>query len=256
MYRRILLISLSLMLTSCAAGSLSESRLDSRIREALAAEIQKPSFRKDCYAYYTDPSVGRIDATRTSNTFMYDGTVFTMNLRISEIISRRYYTPEETSVSSHENADIYRSGTYIDLNGQEYPYEITGTMNGERMYLEAVTQFMEFTSVCDPADVPEIAAAMLKTARTVEIDEDEILAAYTSKKSISYTGETVTLFENVPPESGTIEELFIDTNIAGDTTEEMPEQQEEEIPDFSEEEPLSDGKIMPEGSDVTEGEMP
>ncbi len=218
--KTLLSILILFLLCGCntSVGSI-DILLDRYLNDALTSELQEPSFIKECYRYYTDPSVGRISATRTSNTFMKEGHLFVMNLRVGSVISRRYYGSESSEAEPlRADAEIVRKeGTYIDYSGAEYGYLITASRLDEGVILRARTQFMDFAAVCGENDIGLIAGEMLKIARTVSIDEDQILSAYSTREAISYTGETVTLFENIAPENGMIEELFIDANTAGDT---------------------------------------
>ena len=77
---------------------------------------------------------------------------------------------------------------------------------------------MDFCSVCDLFSTADIAREMLLVARSVRISREEILKDFTILESIAYEGEKIKLFDDMAPESGAIEELFIDNNTAGDGT--------------------------------------
>jgi hypothetical protein len=64
---------------------------------------------------------------------------------------------------------------------------------------------------------------MLRIARTVTVNTNAVLAAYSRRETITYHARKVELFTNIAPESGEISELFSDRYSAGSTGgNEMP----------------------------------
>ena len=239
MMRRILISALiTVLLCGCTArGSDFRMLVDQKLSDALSCGLQQPSFMKDSYAYYVSPYIGRIDATATSNTFSYNGTQFVMNLRVPDIINRKYYSGGSDVLMpvSAGRSLLESSGQYEDYLGIRQPYSVRVSGLDTGVLVETRTAYMDFSSVCRKEDAPDLIGEILKIARTVKPEEEQILSLYSTRESISFTGETITLFENIAPENGSIEELFIEANSAGEKVDHLiddePAEDDYGIPD-------------------------
>ena len=237
--RRILIAAMTaVMLCGCTMrGSDFNVLVDQKISEALSCGLQQPSFMKDSYAYYVSPYIGRIDATATSNTFSYSGTQFVMNLRVPDIINRKYYAQGSDALMpvAAGRRMLERSGQYEDYLGAKLAYSVRVSDLSGSVLTEVRTAYMDFSSVCRKEDAPDLICEMLKIARTVKPEEEQILSLYSTRESISFTGETITLFENIAPENGSIEELFVEANSAGERVDHLiddePGEDDYDIPD-------------------------
>jgi hypothetical protein len=168
-----------------------------------------------------EPSVGRIASNEVSNLFMYDNVRFVMNLNVSGIINRKYYEDVVPEMSGNipEDAVIASSvGEYRDFEDQVHEYSLRICKLNDQNFVFLRTGYMDFYSVTDQVNViPDICGKMLQIAKSVKVNQDVILSAYSKKESIAYEGKTVKLFEDISPENGMIEELFVSGNSAGNS---------------------------------------
>ena len=214
------------------------ARLDAKTEEVLQAPVQPANNRKLFYSYYADPSVGRISSTATGNVFSCDGITFVMNLDAGRIVNEKYY-PDASDTCSHQiTGDIAaeKKGIMTDRSGNEKEYHIVITRISETDYLVSLRAAdMSFSAVTGEADAPSAAAAMLKIARSVTVDHNEVMAAYSSREGIDYLGTPVELFEETAPENGSIEELLVgyDGRSAQPAQEENQESEQENNSDES-----------------------
>lgn len=224
-----------LMLNGCAKISAGiQPRLDAACAEAVSHPLSSANNRKKYYSYYLEPSIGRITSTETGNEFLIGSERFVMNLDVAAIINEKYY-PEETV--SH---DLALSGTVIAsassslicADGSEMPYSVVIEKTGEDDCLIHVTAgYMSFEGFASQASAPAVAGEMLKISRSVIVDKQEVLAAFTTMEGIDYVGTPVELFEDKAPENGSIEELLVDYDGRPRSTQEAETSEEERPPE-------------------------
>lgn len=211
--KRLISILLCMMITGCTkiSGSL-QSRIEEQIAAAANAPIMPANNRKTFYSYYLDPSLGRISSTDTGNVFSLDGVSFVMNLDVAKIVNEKYYPDQSVDHASPAKGETaaFAEGTVYDAYGNELNYQITVSECGAGLYLlNGECGYMHFESVCDQNKAPAIAARMITISRSAEIQPSEVLAVYTRREGIDYTGTPVELFEDKAPENGSIEELLV-----------------------------------------------
>ena len=202
------------LLAGCAApsGSLSAS-LEQRVDEAAAQTVSVSNNRKQFYSYYIDPSIGKVSSTSTGNVFSCDGSLFVMNLDVPGIINAKYYPDAAASEVDLSFAEVMaeKEGTCTDASGNEIPYSVTVSKLDTGQFITVVRcNHVMLYGICDEAYVPNLAARMLVISRTVTVNTEEVLLAYSKQEKIDYIGTPVQLFEEIPPENGSIQELLTD----------------------------------------------
>lgn len=214
--RNIMLCLVLVLTAGCTAAETdAQSALQRKLAEAESGTVPAPTFHKDYYAYYAEPSVGRISATATGNVFMYDGCFIVMNLDIPSILKEEGTETKTVRFSGGTEA-ASAEGVFTDSSGAEHPYAVRISMLDDRHYVFLQTDVMQFYAVCDLTAAPTLAAEMLKIARSVTIEKTAIATAFRSSDGIFYAGETIELFDSITPENGSIEELFPDPVVPDD----------------------------------------
>ncbi len=246
--KKIAVCMMTILLAGCARY---EGTLSARLNEKLAAvqelEAQRPAYNHAYYKYYVEPSVGRISTDITSNVFSYNGTQFVMNLNVPGIISDAYYKDAPVVQSGLKLTEEAASaeGNFRDAEGREHPFHTVLYNVDPYIIVLMSTDRLEFYSVCTPGEAPDIAAEMLRTARNVTINEEEVRTAFSNQQVIEYRKKKLELFQYIAPENGVIDELFVDYNtslgqtyewnsISGDEIN-VPAQEETAAPETPEE---------------------
>ncbi len=178
----------------------------------------------------------------TSNVFSFEGVKFVMNLKADEIINRKFYKESGEDVSDALKGGqriAYQTGSYTDYEGKEHPFETGIYLLDGICFTVMDTDCMEFLSSGNHVQAVQTAAEMLKIARTVQVDENDVITAFSSRQTIVNNRKKLELFQNIAPESGMIQELFENeeylktgNEIFGDnydTTLNTPEPEPEEI---------------------------
>ncbi|MBR3365150.1 MAG: hypothetical protein IKG53_09795 [Solobacterium sp.] len=210
--RIFMILALAAMsISGCARSEINmHAALERALKEAEEVTVPPASYQKEFYAYYAQPCIGRISATRTGNVFAYEGQFFVMNLDVPTIL--REDSTELTALAfSGGTEEASASGTFTDRQGNPHPYQVRISTLGERHFVCLQTDTMQFYGVCLINSAPLMAGEMLKIGRSVTIEKNAIAAYFKSSSGIYYTGETIELFDSITPENGSIEELFPDT---------------------------------------------
>ncbi|SJZ86926.1 hypothetical protein [Anaerorhabdus furcosa] len=219
--KRFCLILVACLLFGCAQSTQPlEERIQSEFEFVNTLKTVDGDNRKDFYSYYIEPSVGRVSSNPSNNIFLKDGVQFVMNLNVSKIISEKYYTDALTGndVATKDNLLFEIEGQYDDslLNSYDYRCQVYQYENMYMLLLE--TQYMNFYTVANANQLPTIAGEMLKIARTIRVNQEEIISAYSSKEAIQYKKEALNLFEVAVPENGRVDEMITDKTNTGDST--------------------------------------
>ncbi len=199
------------MLCGCRqkVGDIQQS-LDQSLTRVLSYEPGYPNYNKDYYSYYIEPSIGRLEADTTSNLFVLDGVRFLMNVNVSAIVNEKYYRSASSEDAPLANMQVIAqaSGEYEDFLHDKYPFAVWLRRVDGYVTIALNAGYMEFSALTDDAHAVELASAMLEVARSVKVNKNKVLTDYAISETIDYKGKQVALFENVAPESGTLEELF------------------------------------------------
>lgn len=202
---------LAFSLCGCATVN---ADIDTRLGETLAnvqsEATKKPSYNHILYSYYSNPSIGKIYETRTSNTFTYNGNKFIMTLNASSIMTEAYYSDEENEVTvNEENLITSLSGEYTDYENTTKTYTCAIYQAGDYYFTEFLTDTMLFYGFSDnDLSATDLAGEMLRIARTVSVDEEEIYTLYSNRQEVTYSRKKLELFQEIAPEEGAIDELL------------------------------------------------
>ena len=204
----ILLVTL-LCLTGCTKiDNGFSSELANKINTTLNEEASAPYYSHGYYSYNIEANIGRIDSSKTSNTFSYNGTKFIMNLNIPSILGL-----DTSNEILNSDSIIYETnGSYNDFEENSHNYTLKCYSISDDIVLYVNTDTVSFYSVCSKNEASSICSIMLDIARSVKINEEKIKNDYSSHDTISYQTEELELFKNIVPESGAVDELFETTS--------------------------------------------
>lgn len=224
-----------LMLCGCSANP---AGLQNSLNQKIKKVIQQPAMciadnHKTLFSYYAEPSVGRIESTMTSNVFLIDNTEVVMNLDISSVINTKYYPDVLTEPKANGDEIVFISGQMGACDGNQYDYSVSVyLLNNGKYYVDVQTHYVNFYSAVDYVMIDDIVIHMLKIARSVEVNELEVIIYYSSKPADEHQREQVDLFQQEIAESGRLDELLggvdaghfeEDEPVVDDPVEDMPD---------------------------------
>lgn len=230
-----LLISMAVMASGCTVYHTIDLQkvLSERLVTRMEGDADAPNRNKPYYSYYIQPSVGQLESDQTGSLLTYQGNEFLMNLNISAVINDKYYDSKDSDSFGLNDSSVAASvtGTYTDVNNDSHDFIVNiYHADKEESYITVFrSETVEFYSVSDALKAADLAGEMLRIARSVEINQDEIIDHYSNKESISFTGRKIQLFDSIAPESGRVEELFGENDTVGESENQPDEQTHKKI---------------------------
>lgn len=211
--RKIVIILLALLLCGCS----TYIDLDASLDEAFSKEHNTLNIRDNCavtyYNYYLPSDMVEYDYKDNILLLGYKDSNIIMNLNIPSIINEQYYTDYVAKDEGFFDEDklIYsHTGTYSDIRNREFDYFYRLYQYDGRYLMHLMSRTVNIYSSCNKYDVVPISSKMLLLARTIKVDEDDVITDYSAKEVIDYEKKQVNLFDLVVPVNGKVEELLID----------------------------------------------
>lgn len=213
MKRSILFICLLVVLSACAYKDDEQSALKS----ALSIEIDKINVRENnsltFYSYYVPSDMAVLDQKGNIAIMEYDGDKIVMNLNIASIINKEYYEENKLNDDGFFDDDklIYEhEGKYLSSHDHLIDYFFKAYGYDGQYLLHLMSENINMYASCDIYNLKPVAEKMLFVAKTIDVDEDDVVSEYSSKEVIDYQKKQVNLFDLVVPENGKLEELLLD----------------------------------------------
>lgn len=203
-----------LFLTGCASitSSSLQERLDVQVEKAEKAELSKPDHKKKYYSYYLPSDMGRYESSETGNVLSYNEVKILMSLNVSGIINKSLYPREaETGFSlREENGVAERKGLYTDENNIGHSYRLVVYDLADTSTICMISDTVIMYANCNDINADKVAGRMIQLARTISVNETDLVSDYSNRISEISRSEKVEMFESTAPENGRIEELFED----------------------------------------------
>jgi len=204
-----------LLLSGCRVDNKSVLELiDGTIDEAILLSMPKTvNMNKKLMSYYLQPSIGKMESSQTNSVFkMYDNLVV-LNIDVAAVISKKYYTTVQLNnlrqLDAFENLVFEKEGSFPTATNivRNYRYRLYQVSNKEYGILLQTSNLI-CVALVPIGDVLNVTTDMFLLVRSVRVDEDAVVSAYSQKELINYEKETLDLFDKLYPDEG----LLIDLN--------------------------------------------
>lgn len=216
MSRRPLLLSLSVLIGFMVSGCVVQAndfsmRMDASLKEAQTQELnQYISHDGVLFDYYLPVSIGKKTSTMTSILMQDQNQLILMTLDVVSIMNTTLENQNFALLANSSELFQY-SSTTTNLKGFDLPYTVeVKTVDSKRVLLSLKTPTVILSSILPLASAPEIAYDMVRIARSIVVDKAGVVANFSNKEVIQYQKETLDMFTQLAPESGTVIDM-IDT---------------------------------------------
>lgn len=169
---------------------------------------------KNLYSYYLPPSIGRKTSTPTSTILSDENINILMNLDVIGIISDSYYKTTASTgsfksmLASTDNLITFDSAM-TNSAGTKLTYRVSILyVNSKMILLTLEGGYFIFTAITPISLSQEILYDMIKIARSCTVDSPAVLLAFSTRETIDYKKETLDMFSQIAPESGTILDMI------------------------------------------------
>lgn len=204
-------LMITTLLTGCvSANETIEKRIDDAISSALTLQVDHTNYSNTYYAYYLQPSIGRFYSHKISNIFGYRDIKFILNLNLSQIINEKFYPDSKEDYITLDSFPLVyqKSGEYIDINQQKYPYRVQIFQKNNDYYIELNMHYVDFYTVCPAGYASQIIYYMMNIGKSVVVNQEKVIEDFSKRQEINATRNKLELFKEIVPQNGAIDELF------------------------------------------------
>lgn len=226
--KKVIVCILCLLLCGCSVSEKSlEDNFDSLIYSIRAEKaVESTNKHRTYFDYFLPRNVGKRFSNEENAVFVLGNQQFYMNLDITDLIVTEYYSPifsyQQTrlrEIKKLGDVVINKSGEMLNSSEEMKKFNVVVTDLGDAEYLLYV-QYGDvyFAALCPLAEVENLVYEMFKIGRSVKIEKQEILSAYSNKETVIIT-QSYDLFEKVFPENGVVYDVLnpsTDVNVGDD----------------------------------------
>lgn len=218
--KKIIAIVMLIIIAGCTPKQFD---LQKELTDAIDKEIALQSFnvtnKKPYYSYYLSSSLGNLYSDNTTNIFTYYDNKIIMNLNAFNVIKDEYYSAAENLDETFNQYLAFKiEGKFVNYSNEEFDYKYELFKVDNSNILKMSCKNVTFYSKGNEYDLIQIARYMMQIAKSIKINKENILSAYSSKETIEFTKESIELFEQVVPIDGNISEILDNKDTLGETT--------------------------------------
>ena len=166
---------------------------------------------KEMYSYYLPPHVGRKNSTDISTILSSNNVNILMNLDVIDVISDTYYDTSrsfKSMLAATKDLTNFESN-FVNRDGEPITYRVTVLKVSDTLILLTLEGgYFMFTAITPLILSSEILFDMLTIAKSCEVNNSKVLLAYSTRESIDYKKETIDMFSQIAPESGTVLDMI------------------------------------------------
>lgn len=230
--KRLFVVLLLVMMCGCASNKDINTELDSLLSDTNKIVSNHPNNSLEYYDYYLPSDMGEVSFDQESLVLSYLDNKIVINININDVVNNKYY-PEQYLINSSlldQNKLVYsKSGKYLTIKDIERDYILNLYQNNDYYVIELITSDLTYIT-SSKAYIKDIAKHLFTIAKSVDLDEELIIADYSDKNIVDYKKKQIDLFDSTRPTSGDLSEMLIGDAIVGNQgTDDDVNQSEEEI---------------------------
>lgn len=209
--KKVLILLLCILLSACSKNGDLSSWLDNVFEEKY--EQCHANNYTDYIQYYLPSDIQEYDCDALSYSFGIGSNEFIMNINVSEIINSKYYSDNFLNEDGFfdETKLIYNhDGLYENINGESINYFFKVYKYDDCFVLHMCSREVNIYGRCfNESDVALLASKFYQMAIYSNVENDKIIAAYSSKDVVDYSKNPINLFETNLPLNGKIDDILI-----------------------------------------------
>lgn len=230
--KRLFVVLLLVMMCGCASNKDINTELDSLLSDANKIVSNHPNNSLEYYDYYLPSDMGEVSFDQESLVLSYLDNKIVVNININDVVNIKYYPEQYLTNSSllDQNKLVYsKSGKYLTIKDIERDYILNLYQNNDYYVIELITSDLTYIT-SSKAYIKDIVKHLFTIAKSVDLDEELIIADYSNKNIVDYKKKQIDLFDSTRPTSGDLSEMLIGDAIVGNQgTDDDVNQSEEEI---------------------------
>lgn len=208
MKRITLMLFILLVLTAC-----SERPLESGFNEGLSKPIaQSTNQKKQLMRYYLPPLAGVKDSDTNTTVFTVENYDVLMRMSIDKIVSENFEYETKHTVETFEDALYEDEVSYIDIQNDTKKMNLRVYQLKDQYALFLSNLEVDMIALVPKTHVAITLETMVDVLKTVVIDKEKVVSAYSNKEISTYDSTYSEFFEQTPPETGTLKEMYEQLN--------------------------------------------
>ena len=230
--KRAFVVLLLVMMCGCASNKDINTELDSLLSDTNKIVSNHPNNSLEYYDYYLPSDMGEVSFDQESLVLSYLDSKIVVNINVNDIVNNKYYPEQYLTNSSllDQNKLVYsKSGKYLTIKDIERDYILNLYQNNDYYVIELITSDLTYIT-SSKAYIKDIVKHLFTIAKSVDLDEELIIADYSDKNIVDYKKKQIDLFDSTRPTSGDLSEMLIGDAIVGNQgSDDDINQSEEEI---------------------------
>lgn len=209
--KRIALLLLSLfVLVGCTTKMPS---LDTGFKQGLSKPVsQSTNHKKRFMRYYTPPHVDVKKADTNSTLFTVEGFDVLMRLSIDKIVSENFDYDKKSETEKTQDPVFEDSASYIDIQDETRNMKVRIYKMNEYYAIFLNNESVDMLALVPGTNVSITLESMVDILKTVVINKDVVVSAYSNKEISNYDSTYSEFFEQTPPETGTLKDMYEQLN--------------------------------------------
>lgn len=209
--KKIVIFIIFLLLTGCTNNA-NRDLDDAFINENIDLNV-RPNNSLTYYRYYLPSDVFEQDYEENTVLLKYENSNIVMNLNVASIINSEFY--EEYALKDEGFFDDYKLsyehfGTYLDIDNNLIDYFYRVYEYEDDCLVHLMSKNMNFYASTIKDNLYDLTSKLLIIAKTCEVNNVDVISAYSSKSVIDYQKKQINLFDLVLPVNGKLDELILD----------------------------------------------
>lgn len=199
------------MMSACSVNRDVDAIIKSSLSRPLPAGV---NHTKTYMKYYLSPEFGIKASTDISTLIRVEDTEIMMNLNVSEIVANRYYNDKERRLRVNDTLEnvTRKEGSYLDANDVQRAFNLSVIALEGSQALVLENGLVDLIAIVNDSNINYVLDAMIVIMRSVEVNEDSIVANYSNKEIIEYNTIHEDFFEQTVPEAGSLIDMYNQLN--------------------------------------------
>ena len=215
--KKCLVSILLILLCACSSSSSLTDDLDNLLNNIDLLSTNRTNNILTYYSYYLPSDMGQVDGDNCLILSFLDSKTI-MSLNVKEIINNKYYPSsymQSAALYSQDNLIYSKNGTYISYNNETKDYIYRLYKINDSYVIELETSDLSFlANTC--SNIKDLSRHLLIIAKSVNVDTDLVISAYSSKSVVDYQKKQIDLFDSIKPTTGSLSDLLTNDAIIGD----------------------------------------
>lgn len=198
---------------SILSGCTQTQSLNQGFVQGLSKPIAKSTnHKKNLMHYYLPPIAGVKKSGQNYSIITLEGYDILMNLKIDNIVSEKFDYDKKEEIKAQLEPKFTDEATYIDIKNQTKTMNVRVYEIEDRFAIFLSNSEVNMVSIVPQTNIAITLESMVDILKTVVVNKEEVVSAYSNKEISTYDSTYAEFFEQVPPETGSLKDMYDQLN--------------------------------------------